>query len=448
MQKIFDFFKPLPDAPRIEDQEKIKKQYFYWRVRTFLAIYLGYCVFYFTRKNMSPALHIFSKELNVDIVQLGIISSVFYITYGAGKLVAGMMAERLNVRAFMATGLFLSSVVNLFYGNLTSIWMLSFFWGLNGLFQAAGYPPVAKSLVAWFGPTERTEKWSWWSSSHTAGTLGIGLLVGLLIKYCDWRSIFYVPGIIGIITSVYLFVSLRDKPTNVGLPPIEEYKNDKHPVQLENKQVSFWQIFKKFILKNKFVWYLSIALSCVYFVRMGTLDWATKFLYDNRGIDKVEVVWLWNLMPLFGMPGGIFAGYLATRFFKGRCAPIAIAYLLILSACIYGYYTFAGTNHMVATCFFLATIGFFVDGPQVLIGGVMISRVTVQEAVASAAGFSGFWSYILGAVGANLGGAYIVKHFGWGGMFAACGFFSLLAIIFVVLCWKKEMPKETEVTKA
>jgi hypothetical protein len=188
MQKIFDFFKPLPDVPRIEDQEKIKKQYFYWRVRTFLAIYLGYCVFYFTRKNMSPALHIFSKELNVDIVQLGIISSVFYITYGVGKLVAGMMAERLNVRAFMATGLFLSSVVNLFYGNLTSIWMLSFFWGLNGLFQAAGYPPVAKSLVAWFGPTERTEKWSWWSSSHTAGTLGIGLLVGLLIN--SWREKF------------------------------------------------------------------------------------------------------------------------------------------------------------------------------------------------------------------------------------------------------------------
>jgi sugar phosphate permease len=300
---------------------------------------------------------------------------------------------------------------------------------------------VAKSLVAWFAPTERTVTWSLWSSAHTAGTLGIGLLVGLLVKYCDWHAIFYVPGVIGLITSIYIFLSLRDKPTNVGLPPIDEYKNDIHPVQLDKKEDKFWPIFKKFILKNKYIWYLSLALSCVYFVRMGTLDWASKFMYDDRGIDKVEVIWLWNLMPLFGMPGGIVAGYLATKFFKGRCAPIAIAYLAILSVCVYGFYLFAGPSHMGLTCFFLAAIGFFVDGPQVLIGGVMMSRVTVEEAVASAAGFSGFWSYILGAVGASIGGAIIVQRFQWIGMYAACIGLSILAILFVALCWYKETGK-------
>ena len=447
MSKILNWFKPLPDAPRLENPEEVKKQYRYWRIRTFLALYIGYCGFYLTRKNISPALHVFSEELGIEMVDLGIIAATFSITYGVGKLICGILADKANVRTFMAIGLLFSSIINIFYGFLTSLWALAFFWGLNGFCQATGYPPVAKSLVYWFSPTERAEKWSWWSSSHTAGTFAAGSLVALLLKYCpDWRAVFYVPGILGVIVALYVFWSLRDTPASVGLPPITEYRNDPLPVVVEKKNVSQWEILKKYVFTNPYVWYLSLALSLVYFVRFGTLDWATKFLYDARGIDKVQVVWLWNLMPLFGMPGGIVAGYLATKFFKGRCAPVTIFYLVVLAACVWGYYAFAGVNHLMLTCVFIAAIGFFVDGPQVLIGGVMISRVTAQESAATAAGFSGFWSYILGtAVGANLGAALLVEKFGWGSMYAVCIACSVLAIIFVALSGKKEITNEEKV---
>ena len=441
MEKLLSWFRPLPPAPRIEDPDQVNKMYKYWRIRTFLALYIGYCGFYLTRKNISPALHVFSEELGIGMIDLGIIAATFSVTYGVGKLFCGILADKANVRSFMAIGLLLSGVINLFYGFLTSLWALAFFWGINGFCQATGYPPVAKSLVYWFSPRERAKIWSWWSSSHTAGTFAAGALVALLLKYCsDWRSVFYVPGFFGVVIAVYIFWSLRDKPDSVGLPPIEEFKNDVIPVTLDKKtDVSQWTILKKYVFTNPYVWYLSLALCFVYFVRFGTLDWATKFLYDARGINKVDVVWLWNLMPLFGMPGGIIAGYLATKFFKGRCAPITIFYLLVLALCTYGYYLFAGANHMVLTCIFVAAIGFFVDGPQVLIGGVMLSRVTAQESAAAAAGFSGFWSYILGtAVGANLGAAFLVEQYGWGGMYAACIACAVAAIIFVALCWKKE----------
>jgi sugar phosphate permease len=174
-------------------------------------------------------------------------------------------------------------------------------------------------------------------------------------------------------------------------------------------------------------------------VRFGTLDWATKFLYDARGIDKVSVVWLWNLMPLFGMPGGIIAGYLASKFFKGRCAPITIFYLVVLALCTWGYIVFAGKAHLWLTCFFVAAIGFFVDGPQVLIGGVMLSRVTAQESASAAAGFSGFWAYILGtAVLANMGAAFLVEKYGWNMMYYTCIVSCIVSIIFVAMCAKKE----------
>ena len=111
MNKIWSYFKPLPDAPMIEDPEKVKKMYKYWRIRTFLALYIGYCGFYLTRKNISPALHIFSEELGIGMVDLGIIAATFSVTYGVGKLFAGIIADKANVRAFMAIGLLLSSVI-------------------------------------------------------------------------------------------------------------------------------------------------------------------------------------------------------------------------------------------------------------------------------------------------------------------------------------------------
>ncbi len=420
--------------------ENLNKTYKYWRLRTFIALYIGYASFYLTRKNISPALHVFSDELGIGMVDLGAIAATFSVTYGIGKMLCGFLADKANIRLFMALGLLLSSVINLFYASLGSLWALSFFWGLNGVFQSAGYPPVAKALVYWFSPSERAQKWSWWSSSQTAGTFAAGALVAILLKYSpDWKSVFYLPGFLGIIVSCGIFWALRDTPASVGLPPVEEYKKDFVQLKEKRSDTGQWAILKKYVFKNPCVWYLSLALSFVYFVRFGTLDWVTKFLYDARGIDKIKVVWLWNLMPLLGVPGGITAGTLVSRFFNGRCAPIAAFYLLVLAGCVYGYYVFAGEEHLVLTCLFIAAIGFFVDGPLVLIGGVMLSRVTAKESAAAAAGFSGFWAYIFGtAVGANLGAAFIVEKYGWKGLYAACVFCCFAAMFFVVLCWKKE----------
>ena len=84
------FFKKSPQLKQIEpsqnkvSEELVPKKYKYWRWRMFIGMYLGYTIFYFTRKNISPALPLISDKLDIDIVQLGILSSVFYVVYGIG----------------------------------------------------------------------------------------------------------------------------------------------------------------------------------------------------------------------------------------------------------------------------------------------------------------------------------------------------------------------------
>jgi sugar phosphate permease len=435
-------FKQIPPSVDKVSDVLIPEKFKYWRWRMFIGMYLGYTIFYFTRKNISPAIPLISDELDISLMELGILSSVFYVVYGIGKFISGLFADRANIRMFMVIGLFLASLIHLFIGYLNSFFLIVFFWGLNGAFQSMGFPPIAKGIVHWFSPKERATKWTILSSSHTAGTFGVGLLVAGIINLYNkgivgWEAVFYVPGIIGCITAIFLYITLRDRPVSLGLPEIEDFKNDRPAVVLKESTLTHWEILKKYIFTNKYMWILSFANMFIYVIRFGTLDWSTKFLYDVKGIDQVSVAIFWTLMPLAGIPGGIIAGYLADRFWNGRCAPINVIYLTLLFFSILGFYFYSGPNNIFITGISLLLIGFLIDGPQNLISGVQTSRVTVKEAISAACGMTGFFGYV-GATFSGIGLAYITEKFGWFGMYFTCAISAILCIILVLMTWKKE----------
>ena len=437
LAKFINWMKPLKDSDHpITDEAQIKKEYRKYRIKMFFGMYAGYVMYYFTRKNLSYAAPSFISELGITKMQFGILGSTMYVTYGIGKFVSGMLADKCNIRTFMAFGLIGSGVINLFFGFLPSLPLLAFFWGLNGGLQSMGFPPVAKGLVYWFSPSERATKWTLWSSSHTVGTSLIGIVAGVCIAMGYWRAAFYVPGIVGVITGILLLFILTDKPSSIGLPPIEKYKNDVMPVKKESG-LTHWQILKKYVFANPFLWSLAIAYIFVYFIRFATLDWGAVFMTE-RGIDKARAAYLLTLMPFVGTLGGISSGWLADRLFRGRCTPINLIYLFCLIFSLWGMYHFTHVDTpWWLVGIFLALVGFFVDGPQNLVGGVQASRVTVQESVSAACGFTGMFGY-LGAFLSGIGAAWLIEKWGWEGVFIACAVSCVVAMLFIAVTWKKE----------
>ena len=144
-----------------------------------------------------------------------------------------------------------------------------------------------------------------------------------------------------------------------------------------------------------------------------------------------------SAMPFLGMPGGIVAGYLADKFFQGRCTQMNLIYLVILAVSCWCFYKVASVGAFFLTAMFAAFIGFFVDGPQNLAGGVQASRVTVQESVSAACGFTGMFGYF-GAMLSSKGASYISVHYGWKGVYVSCIFACIIAMIFISMTWKKE----------
>jgi sugar phosphate permease len=434
--KFINWMKPLPDQSLIGDKQQIAKKYKFWRIRMFLGMYVGYVMYYFTRKNLSYAAPSFINELGITKMEFGILGSTMYVAYGIGKFLTGVIADKCSIRSFMSIGLIGSSIINLFFGFLPSLPLLTFFWGINGGLQSMGFPPAAKAMVYWFSPSERATKWTLFSSTKTVGTSIIGVMAGICIATGHWKSTFYVPGIIGLLTGISMLFTLTDKPSSVGLPPIDIYHNDVLPVK-KPSELSFWQTLVKYVYGNPYMWALAASCLFIYFIRYATLDWGALFMTE-KGIAKDKAAYLLVFMPFVGVFGGILSGVIADKFFKGRCAPVNLIYLFCLIFSLWGMYHFTDPKTpWWIIGLFLALVGFFIEGPEGLVGGVQVSRVTVQESTAAANGFIGLFQY-LGSFLSGVGTAYIIEKSGWRGVFIMCAISCVATMFFVSLTWKKE----------
>ncbi|MDR2676597.1 MAG: MFS transporter [Endomicrobium sp.] len=438
LSKFVNWIKPVPDAKiMLTNKQEIAKKYKIWRIRMFFGMYAGYLMYYLNRKNLSYVAPLFINEFKLTKMNFGVLSSTMAITYGIGKFISGVIADRCNIKTFMAFGLIGSSVINLFFGFLPSLPLLIFFWGVNGGFQSMGFPPVTKGLVYWFSQNERGTVWTLFTSSKMGGIALVGILGSFFIAIKHWQAIFYIPGIIGIIISVNMLFILTDKPSSIGLPPIEIFRKDLTPLK-KHSELSHWKILNKYVFCNKYIWFLSIGSTFMYFIRFTALDWSTIFMTE-RGISPKIASSLLVFMPLVGILGGVSSGWLCDNFFKSRCVPVSLIYLFFLTVSLLGmYYFIDAETPLWIIGLLLSLVGFFVDGPQSIAFGVLLTRLTLQESAAAAIGFNGMFQY-LGTFLAGIGAAIIIEKYGWYSIFMLCGILCLAVMLLVSLTWNEEI---------
>ncbi|MGK5082448.1 MFS transporter [Bdellovibrionota bacterium FG-1] len=436
----WSFLKAQPAAPRIKDSAQIQRLYTHWRIRTMYAMFIGYAIFYFTRKNLSAATPALIQDLGYSKTQIGAIWSILYLTYGVSKMANGVLGDRANPRYFMAIGLFFSALTNILFGFSSSLVMLGLVWGLNGWFQGMGWPPCARLLTQWYSPNERGTKWAIWNTAHQVGGGVILILGGVLTQQFGWRSSFFVPAAIALVAAVFLWERLRDTPESLGLPSIEEYRNDYPPVTLNlDNQHPIKDILFNHVLKNKQIWFLAIANFFVYLVRYGAMDWAPTFLVEVKHSSVANASIKAASFEFLGIGGAVLAGWLSDKYFKNSRGIINVVYMVLLAFAVLEFWLIPpGYPWMDALA--LGAVGFLVYGPQMMVG-VCAADAGGKHAAATATGFTGLFGY-LGSIASGVGTGWIVDHFGWGGGFI---FFTISALVGAV-CFVATFEKRMVVT--
>jgi len=436
---MFEFLKPAKHIPRLA-QDEIPSAYKRNRLKVFIGIFIGYAGYYLVRKNFALVIPDLIEE-GFTKSELGFALSGVSIAYGLSKFFMGNLSDRSNPRIFMPLGLAVSALITASMGLISwttsSIGIMFMLLLLNGWFQGMGWPPSGRTMAHWFSQTERGTKMALWNVAHNVGG---GLIAPLAIAgiaiFGDWHSSFYFPAFIAMVIAVLTYILLLDTPQSVGLPPIEEFKDDYPEIydKDQEKEFSAKEIFTKYILPNKWLWSIAIANAFVYFVRYGVVDWAPTYLTEVKGFSPDDSKWAYFAYEWAGIPGTLLCGYLSDKVFKGRRAPAGIIYMILVFIAILVYW-FNPPGHPVIDNVALITIGFLIYGPVMLIGVHAIDLVP-KKAAGTAAGLTGLFGYFIGAsILGNIGMGYVVDHYGWNGGFMMLAASSLLSIVFLAYTW-------------
>lgn len=445
---LFHLFQPAPPIAEIKDPEAVKKNYLYWRFRIFYAMWIGYAFFYFTRKSFPFAMSIMQSELGLSKFELGLLGSILYITYGASKFLSGIIGDKSNPRYFMSVGLILTGVFNLLFGMSSAYWALALFWGLNGWFQGWGWPGCAKLLTHWYSQSERGRWWSIWNTSHNVGGALIPLLVAACIEIMGWRFAMFAPGVISIAVGFFIMNRLRDTPSSLGLPPIEKYRND-YPSRAsrdEEAPLSTKELLWKYVLGNKFIWLLAIANFLIYVIRTAINDWSMLYLIEAKNYTTLQAGGCVCCFEIGGFFGSLAAGWASDLLFQGRRNPINVLYtlgIIVLTIC---FKMMANIAWPLLDGAFIFLFGFFIFGPQMLIG-MAAAELTHKKAAATANGFGGFFAYFGAAFAGVLFGS-LTKSYGWDGFFVTLLVCATLGLVILLPLWSVKTYRPEEAAPA
>ena len=440
---LYSFYRISKPSGDRAAPEMVEGEYRRLRGRTFWGVTGAYALYYVCRMAMSVV-----KQPLIDggiftAAQLGVIGSAFYFVYAFGKFVNGFIADYCNVRRFMATGLLVSTVVNLLMGVLGLVqgWMglstmllfvvFAVIWGLNGYCQSMGAPPGVISLSRWFPLDRRGTYYSILSATPYLGKSLSVFLLGFVVGWIGWEYGFIFSAVAGVIGLAMILLMVSDTPESKGLPSVQELSREK-PQETDSMPTKELQ---KMVVRHPGIWIIALSSAFVYITQHAVSEWGVLFLQKGKGFSLAGATQIIAFSEAFGIAGTVLAGWLSDKIFRGnRFVPVLISGLLCLLSL--GAFLFTGGGYslnIVYVSLFSLSIGVV----YCTVAGLMALDIVPRKATGAALGMVGLASYAAAGVQNIVSGVLIGEsafNFAPVSLFwiAAC----LLSFLIPVLSWK------------
>ncbi|ELP9791999.1 phosphoglycerate transporter PgtP [Salmonella enterica] len=408
--------------------EKVQATYGRYRIQALLSVFLGYLAYYIVRNNFTLSTPYLKEQLDLSATQIGLLSSCMLIAYGISKGVMSSLADKASPKVFMACGLVLCAIVNVGLGFSSAFWIFAALVVFNGLFQGMGVGPSFITIANWFPRRERGRVGAFWNISHNVGGGIVAPIVGAAFAILGsehWQSACYiVPACVAVIFALIVLVLGKGSPREEGLPSLEQMMpEEKVILKTKNtakapENMSAWQIFCTYVLRNKNAWYISLVDIFVYMVRFGMISWLPIYLLTVKHFSKEQMSVAFLFFEWAAIPSTLLAGWLSDKLFKSRRMPLAMICMALIFVCLIGYWK---SESLLMVTIFAAIVGCLIYVPQFL-ASVQTMEIVPSFAVGSAVGLRGFMSYIFGAsLGTSLFGVMVDKLGWYGGFYLLMG---------------------------
>jgi len=418
-------------------------KYEFWRLRIFGITWLAYAGFYLTRVSFSVAKIGILEDPNLSLTteNMGVIDGLYLTAYAVGQFVWGILGDKLGTRKIVLLGLS-GSIIAGFTMGVSSI-MLAFgvFALLQGLSQSTGWAPLAKNISNWFSLRERGVVIGWWATNYTIGGLIGAPFAGLMAVYFGgWRFAFFLPAIVLAVIMILFFLLQKNRPQDIGLPPIEEYhKEEPASEEVPNDEIisepeegSWKSIFE--VIKNPMV----LLLGAIYFfikpARYAILFWGPLYVSESLGTGMAESAFVNAAFFLAGPLSVLAAGYASDKIFQSRRMPYSVISMFTLALLLFFFNDLASVHNSLVLAGLLFFVGFLIYGPDSLVSATAAIDFGTRKGASTASGIING----MGSVGAIAGGTIpglFKDSWGWNGVFIFLSASVLTASLLMIPKW-------------
>lgn len=397
---LYKFYRiSKPAAERVAESE-VGKTYRTLRNRTFWGATAAYSLFYLCRLSMGVVKKPLIDEGLFSAAELGVIASAFYFVYAIGKFVNGFIADYCNVRRYMATGLAISSVINLLMGLIGlsngyagfptyAVYLIFIFlWGINGWVLSMGSPSGIVSLSRWFPQSRRGTYYSIFCSTPYIGEALSMVLTGSIVAAFGWEYGFIASALGGFVGVGLILLSVSDTPQSKGLPSVQELSGEEiKPIdKLPTREI------QKFVLKHPAIWIIAVSCAFINLTKYGIMEWGVLYLQGAREYSLESASWIIGFSAVFAIVGTVGAGWLSDVVFKGdRVKPALISGFISLAALAL-FLLVDGSKWVMAA--FVSVFSLAVGVLYCIVSGLMAIDIVPRKATGAALGIVGISSYM------------------------------------------------------
>lgn len=261
-----------------------------------LLTVLGWMVYfssYVTRINYGAIIVEFVAAEGVLKSAASVITSVLFVTYGAGQLISGYLGDRVSPRLLIFTGLTVAVVCNFLMPLCApSVPVMAVIWGINGLAQAFMWPPLVKILTSALSAEDYARIVPGISTSSACATIAIYLVSPVIIGLSSWKTVFLVSGFVALVAAVVWLMVSKNLLANVsfGLGSGEKKQaGENQPKSPLDK--ALWMLLPVIL----------IGIAVQGMLRDGITTWMPTFISETFDIGSSVSILTGVALPVFHM---------------------------------------------------------------------------------------------------------------------------------------------------
>lgn len=375
-------------SQRVDIEEIVQKptqQRFY----VLAILFISLSVIYLDRVNISiiAANTQFLQEMDLvgKPVYIGLLMSLFLITYGVSNVVLSPIGDLIGPRKAMLMAYIIISL-SLLLGGLSSIFgVLLGTRILLGVGEGLYYPMQNTFIKNWFPPRERGRaNTAWILGQSLSPAVAMPVFTWIIAEY-SWRHTFYFSFALSLIPLILLYFFATNTPrenkyiNKHELEIIEESRKPNNLVSNSNEKPSIISRSKIYLCNANF-WMLLIIFSSNSMLSWGIVTWLPTYLNTERGFSWSNVGWMSSLPFIFGLLFKIASGIAVDR--TGKKGMIMLISALLCAAGILVGVNI--TNNYIAAI--MISFGIGASSMQLPCVFTLLQSMVPSEAISSAAG--------------------------------------------------------------